>query len=254
MAKFTPFEAGRDMRLRMGSRNAFITPTAETVNALESYIRWCEAEVPSQLPHGISNLVKIMALTNQGVAREMSFGRDDPQQQHPEWAWRLPVRRISGTYYSSWQVRMVNAHTAELYNDSREAYYIEFGINPRGNGRRVRRPVRKLSLNKTMKLMMTTQAYHRIWVGIFADPKHRFSRGVGFTQIVQSPAGGHSRWEEISLHEARSMINRARYYGGSTMNKVAIRHNPRGGHSIVTQRLNAGGGRFTGRLRGRRLP
>lgn len=80
-----------------------------------------------------------------------------------------------------------------LYNSSREAYYIEFGISQVGFGgtrsvprRRIRRPVSKLSLIKTLQYMEETSAYHRIWVDIFKS-KHTHE---GFTQIIQSPAMG----------------------------------------------------------------
>ena len=250
MAKLTLYDAPRSM----GIRGRFIEPTQESINAIEDYIRWCEKEVPHDLPIAMGHLVRLMAILNQGVARELSFGRDDPNQEHPDWAWRVPVRRISGLYFASWKVRMVNRHTAELYNDSREAYFIEFGINPRGEGRRVRRPIRKLSLHKTMKLMMTTQAYHRIWAEIFADPKRRFKRGPGFTQILQSPAGGHSRWEEISPHDAMSVMRRAEHHGHSTFPAIRMVRKPGYGNVLQIRRQSRGQGRYTGPTLGRRLP
>lgn len=254
MARFTLYDVPKSMGLTgRGGQQAFITPTAESINAIEAYIRWAEFEVPSRLPRQMDNLVKLMAILNQGVAREMSWGVSDPQEKNPSAAWRLPVRRISGRYYMGWKVRSVRQGVAELYNNSREAYFIEFGINWLGAGRRVRRPIRKLSLNRTMKLMMTTQAYHRIWTGIFADPRRRFNRGVGFTQIVQSPGGGHQVWENISEHQVRSEITRNAKKGKASPN--LRRTVGRGGETIYQQRVGSSGqGRYTGRSRGRRLP
>jgi hypothetical protein len=254
VAKFVMFDIPKSMRLtgRKG-HEAFITPTADSINALEEYIRWAEIEVPSQLPRQMDNLVKLMAILNQGVARGMSWGVSDPQEQNPSAAWKLPVRRISGRYYMGWKVRSVRMGVAELYNNSREAYFIEFGINWLGADRRVRRPVRKLSLHKTMKLMMTTHAYHRIWSSIFADPKRRFHRGIGFTQIVQSPGGGHQVWENISLHEVESEIVRNAKQGKHSPNLRRVVG--RGGENIYQRRVGSSGqGRYTGRSRGRRLP
>lgn len=172
------------------SSRALIEPTVETINGLEEAIRWAEAEVPGNLRKYMNELVYVMALTNQGEARRMSFGPYDPSGHDTGAAWKLPVRRISQAYYLGWKVKQLRPGVWQLYNDSREAYYIEFGINWLGEGRRVRRPVRKLSLRRTMEVMMRTHAYHRVWVDIYANPRTRHRGGKGFTQIVQSPAKG----------------------------------------------------------------
>jgi hypothetical protein len=61
--------------------------------------------------------------------------------------------------------------------------------------------------------MARTGAYHRIWADMYYDPKNK--KGWGFTQIVQTPAGGH-------------------FEPGGT--------------------LNVGGGTYSGPMMGRRLP
>jgi hypothetical protein len=166
--------------------------TTDSINAIEHYIRWAES-VPGQMPRAMDILCRFMALVNQGIAQEMSYGAYDPQQRNPSQAWRIPVRRISQRYFYGWRVKRVGLGVWMLYNDSREAFYIEYGIhqNPRTgqvSGRRVRRPIRKLSLKRTLEAMMRTQAYHRVWAEIYVDKHHRISRG--FTQTVQSPAKG----------------------------------------------------------------
>jgi len=180
-----------------------LEPTPETFNGIEQALRWAEVEVPNYFPVYMNMLCATMALYNQGEARKMSFGPYDPHQQRPELAWRTPaegIRRISQRYYLGWKVHQKGPAHWELYNDSREAFYIEFGISQVGGSRfgtraryvpgaRIRRPVRKLSLRRTLEKMMTTQAYHRIWADIYANPRTRH-RGKGFTQIVQSPAMG----------------------------------------------------------------
>lgn len=159
------------------------------MNGIEAVIRWAEYETPRDLRDAMNALCFNMALVNQGIARKMSFGPSDPKMERPALAWKLPVRRITGRYYLGWKIRRRGPAHWELYNDSREAYFIEFGINWHGGNRRVRRPVRKLSLRKTMEFMMTTQMYHRVWVDAFSSPRHRH-RGVGFSQVVQSPGLG----------------------------------------------------------------
>lgn len=209
MANFVRFMSSR--------KGGFIEPTEDTINGLESLINWCENEVPSQLNFFMNELVFSMALVNQGFAREMSFGPYDPTGRggrneflgrtfsagtsgpatpHPifrhtassDLAWKIPVRRITGNYYLGWKVREVRPGVVQLYNDSREAYFIEFGINglPGTQGRLVRRPIRKLSLIKTLNYMAQTNAFHRVWADVF---KHK-GKGFGFTQVVQSPGMG----------------------------------------------------------------
>jgi hypothetical protein len=182
MARFTPFSHRGAMGL--------VEPTKETINAFEAIIRWAETEVPMQLQIWMGHLCQLMAFVNQGEARKMAFGPEDLAGSQKELAWRIPVRRISGRYYVGWKVRRITSSgltTAwQLYNDSREAYFIEFGINWLGEGRRVRRPVQRLSLQRTLDYMASTQSYHRVWAEIY---RHH-GKTVGFTQHIQSPRMG----------------------------------------------------------------
>jgi hypothetical protein len=180
MTRFIAYQAG--------GRGAILEPTKETIEAIENVIRWAENDTPRSLRDAMSSLVFNMALVNQKFARKMSFGPLDPSGTRSDLAWRVPVRRISERYYLGWKIREVSPTVFQLYNASREAYFIEFGINWLGAGRRVRRPVRKLTLRQTMEFMMTTRAYHRVWVDVFYSPKTH--RGKGFSQIVQSPGLG----------------------------------------------------------------
>lgn len=177
MSRFTPYS--------YQGKGGLLEPTKETIDGIEAAIRWAEVEVPMQLKQGMMQLCQVMAFTNQGFARKMSFGPEDPNGQNSELAWKIPVRRISSRYYLGWKVKPIRDGWA-VYNDSREAYFIEFGINWLGEGRRVRRPVQRLSLKKTMEKMQTSQAYHRIWSEIFRYRGHT----VGFSQRVQSPGMG----------------------------------------------------------------
>lgn len=251
MALFRAFTPGRQ-------RRGLIEITPQSINAIEQYIRWAEVEVPQQLPFVMDNLVHYMALMNQSFARKMAFGPYDPSGRNSSQAWRTPaqgIRRISQGYYLGWKVsRRGQAHYI-LYNNSKEAYFIEFGISTVGFGAnrrvpkgRIRRPVRKLSLLKTMNFMKTTQAFHRVWVDVY---KSRHSHG-GFYQIVQSPAGGHLRWENVSQHEAAGVVRRVVRSGKAGEYRKFVRATPLNGWQV--RRANRGGGTYGGPMLGRRLP
>ena len=197
-AAWSAKQAGTQVKMRQVRtmyehiRGGAIDVTPEFFNALEDYIRWTE-HVPREAPRAMDLLCRFMALTNLGIAQSMSAGPRDPRGERPQFAWRIPVRRISQRYFYGWKVKRIRVGAWMLYNDSREAFFIEFGIHrdPRTglvSGRRVRRPIRKLSLKRTLEAMMRTKVYHRIWAEIYVDK--RTKRHAGFTQIVQSPRMG----------------------------------------------------------------
>lgn len=230
------------------SKLGTMIPDKETFDALEEAIRWAEIDTPDALRFFMDKLCLHMAVLNQGEARKLSAGPLDPGMKNPNFAWRLPVRRISGDYLAGWKVKRKGKAFYILYNASREAYFIEYGINWLGEGRRVRRPVRKLSLRRTMERMMTTHAFHRVWCDMYSSPKYRH-RGRGFYQIVQSPAKGHTRWENISVHEAKGVIRRAAFRGETTTPRMR-----NVGGQLQIRRGNRGGGSYGGPRLGRRLP
>ncbi len=169
-----------------GRRQA-LAISVDTFNAIEEYIRWCES-TKMNLPRAMDILVRFMAYTHQGYAQKMSAGVYDPTERRKDLAWRIPVRRITEKYYLGWKVRRIGLGTWQLYNDSRQAFFIEFGIHV--SERRVRRPINKLAMRQTMTAMMRTQAYHRCWCEIYANPRRGRPRTRGFTQTVQSPGMG----------------------------------------------------------------
>lgn len=251
MARFIAFQPRGNLR-------GINEITSRTMSGVEAYIRWCENEVPGRVPYAMDQLVHYMALVNQGDARKMAFGPYDPQERDPSLAWRTPsqgIRRISQAYYLGWRIQKRRLAHYIVYNATREAYFIEFGIAQVGFGghaggkrhvpaQRIRRPVRKLSVLKTMQFMATSQAYHRIWVDIFRS-RHTHS---GFTQIIQSPAGGHSRWEDVTEHEAVGEVTRNARKGQFSPHVRAV------GNRFQIRRANKGGGSFTGPQLGRHLP
>lgn len=174
-----------------------------TFNSIEDWIRASEIAKRNIEP-GLDNLASLLAHTNQAFAMEYSAGPVDPRQRGTftghvgkgsgpgvthqsttsvNGAWKIPVRRITGKYYASWKVKRIRRGTWALINASREAYFIEYGINHVGTTkvityrggktflrgpRRVRRPIQKLSLMKTMKFAEQTDVAGRIWSQMFA--------------------------------------------------------------------------------------
>lgn len=91
-------------------------------------------------------------------------------------AWKIPVRRITGAYYAGWYAERLSPSVWMVSNKSREAYYIEFGINHAGTGLhstggrvRIRRPVLKLSVMEAMSFAAGTdfdiKAIAGLWRG-----------------------------------------------------------------------------------------
>jgi len=164
--------------------------SGETFEAIENYIRWCQL-VPKKFPGAMNHLVRMMSLVHLGFAQQYSLGPRDPRQQTPANAWKLPVRRISGRYFFGWKVRRVSMGVWQVYNDSREAFFIEYGIhrNPatgQVSGKRIRRPINKLSLQRTLRFLATTPVADRIWADIYFPPPGMRS-GKGYLWKMQSP-------------------------------------------------------------------
>lgn len=136
----------------------------------------------------IGVLAMILARANQKFAMEMSAGPVDPRQQNPNAAWKKPVRRITSHYYQGWTVRRVAPGIWQLYNPTREAYYIEYGIHT--SAKRVRRPIRKLSLIKTLRWADTIGVGNFVWEEIFGPLRIRGAARRGSGLINVSPQSG----------------------------------------------------------------
>jgi hypothetical protein len=151
-----------------------------STETLEQIDEWIEAARATRrnMQFGIDALTMILARTQQAFAQEYSAGPVDPRMQNPGAAWKIPVRRISLRYYKGWKVRRMAPGMWMTYNDSREAFFIEFGIHPTGSKRstkagniytmRVRRPIRKLSTIKTLRFADQTRVGDKIWEQSFA--------------------------------------------------------------------------------------
>lgn len=196
---------GKGSGRRLRPRGSFEI-SEQTFEHIEEWIQAAE-ETGRNARFGINALAMLMARTNQAIAMEMSRGPNDPQERNPDLAWKIPVRRISSRYYKGWKVRRLAPGVWMLYNDTREAWFIEYGINHVGQGfqvtyrdgrtyikgsRRVRRPIRKMSLLRTLKSVDQTRAGERVWEAIFAPfrpGKVYRKRGGTIMDQVQSVEG-----------------------------------------------------------------
>lgn len=186
MSEFAAYRRGTIM----GQRTGALTLDGSTFEAIENYIQWSR-RVPKKFPGAMNHLVRMMAMVHIGFAQQYSLGPMDARQQTPALAWKIPVRRISGRYFFGWKVRRVGLGVWQAYNDSREAFFIEFGIhrNPatgRVASRRIRRPINKLAMQRTLRFLATTAVANRVWADIYYPPPG-MRKGKGYLWTMQSP-------------------------------------------------------------------
>ena len=161
---------------------------------LEKFLKEIDAYISDidltrrQFRYGMNAYVAILAHMMRTEASQRSRGPYDPQQAHPQQAWKIPVRRISGAYFLNWKMRRLAPGVWQVYNDSREAYFIEYGIHK--SGRRVRRPINKLSLIATLRRADAAGVGYRVWEGIFGPLRGRYSAKRGGLLVHQGPQSG----------------------------------------------------------------
>lgn len=157
------------------------------LNEIEDYLRDMET-VTRKFRYGMNALVMILAKAQQGFAQEYSRGPVDPRATNKGAAWKIPVRRITSHYYQGWQAKRVAPGVWITFNATREAYFIEFGIHTSAG--RVRRPIRKLSLMRTLHFADTSRVGPRVWEEVYGPMRGTRFRGRGSGIIgegVQSP-------------------------------------------------------------------
>lgn len=191
-------------------RGGFVGITTNMFDAVEEFLQDFRHSMLNW-QYGEQALVMLLAKTSQGFAQQMSRGPNvgpsggsqmeltgrrfvvdssGTATPSPQWrgqAWRIPVRRITSRYYQGWKVRRIAPNIWELYNESREAYFIEFGIHPT-SPYRVRRPVRKMAALKTIRFAQQTKAGHRILDSVFGNPPGTQAGIAYYTRLFpQSP-------------------------------------------------------------------
>jgi len=158
---------------------SLFTVTEKSLASLDAYISDLE-QVGENFPIGMDMLVSLLARADRDYSKAMSLGPLDPRQQLPAAAWKIPVRRITSRYYYGWKIQRVARGVYRVYNDTREAWYIEYGIHT--SPRRVIRPVRRRALTLTLKFADQTKAGERVWEMVFGPMRVGGSgrpRGVG---------------------------------------------------------------------------
>lgn len=124
------------------------------------------ARIAESVHWALDAVIMGYAYVTVGFAQKKSAGVIDPQEKNKAAAWLVPVRRISGQYYMGWRAERLAPSVWQVTNDSREAYYIEFGINHSGTGKassggganvRVRRPILKLSIMEAVAFAAGSQ-------------------------------------------------------------------------------------------------
>jgi hypothetical protein len=166
-----------------GVGQTMISFDASFFEAIENFIQQTR-RMQRGVPVAMRRLALFGAATQLAEAQKRSLGPLDPQQRLDSAAWQVPVRRISGRYFFGWKVRRVGPTAYAMYNDSREAYFIEFGIHT--SNRRIRRPILKLSLKYAVEFLRTTAVGHRIWAELAMPPPGK-RVGKGFIWRMQSP-------------------------------------------------------------------
>jgi len=126
--------------------------TLASIRSIEDYIMDNRFSI-DKLRYGMDTLVRVLITVVQSEARKRSAGPVAPRWRSvPAFAYKIPVQRITGRYYQGWTIRRVrNAHWM-LYNDSYEAWLIEYGIHMR-----VRRPILKQSFMAMLQFIQTTR-------------------------------------------------------------------------------------------------
>lgn len=153
------------------NQNSVVFIRSSTFDQIDDFIRDLQM-VGRSIQPGMEILTSMLAYTNQSFAQRMSAGPIDPTMRMKSAAWKIPVRRITGRYYKGWKTKRLKPGLWMVYNDSREAYYIEHGIHPHGTKAyrkdggtyriRVRRPVGKLSVIKTLRFVDQTRVSDRV--------------------------------------------------------------------------------------------
>lgn len=178
----------------------------KTFENIENFIADNEAS-KEKVQQGIDLLVRAMVLAIKGFAQEKSGGPLAPRQRSvAALANRIPVQRITGRYYAGWTQRRLGHARWMVFNDAKEAWYVEYGIH-----QRVRRPVLKMSLIGMLGMLQTTRTGDRFMEWVLRPRRNSKGQFVPFGQRVGSGvlSEGHSYTET---------------FGGSKSGKVASIH------------------------------
>lgn len=135
------------------------TISRKTFDKIDEYIQDNQASI-QRSQFGIDTLVQGIVVLVRSNAMKRSFGPVAPgRRSSPALANRIPVQRITGTYYAGWYVRRIGQGRWAVGNSSFEAYLIETGMF-----QRTRRPILKMSVMQMLQFLQTTRVIEQ-----FAD-------------------------------------------------------------------------------------
>jgi len=167
----------------------------KTFEQLEDWMRDV-ASTRERADEGMDMLIQTMALATKAGAQRRSMGPVAARKRSvPSLAYRIPVQRITGGYFAGWTHQRVGRMHWRVYNDSREAYFIETGLYMR-----VRRPILKMSVLGMLQMIQTTRTAERMadWVLLpLRDNSGRFQsfskRSAAIRKQMTLASGGEGR-------------------------------------------------------------
>lgn len=160
---------------------AAFTITRQTFRDIENFIADNKAS-QMRARFGMDALINLCVLTVKAAAQKQSMGPVAPNRRsNPAFAYRVPVQRITGRYFAGWRVRKLGNATWMLYNESKEAYLIEYGLYMRQ-----RRPVLANSVIEMLRLLQTTQTGERFMDWILAPRRDAAGKFVSFESRLGS--------------------------------------------------------------------
>lgn len=166
------------------------TFSRKTFESIENAIADNQASV-AKMNAGIDLLVRGVILVVKGGAEARSRGPVAPRKRSvPALAYKIPVQRITGAYYAGWTQRRLGMGHWVVYNDTLEAYLIEYGIF-----QRVRRPILKMAVLGMLKFLQSTSTIERFMDYVIAPKRNdrgqfqSFQSRMAGTETVAQGAG-----------------------------------------------------------------
>lgn len=138
-----------------------------TFEELEDWIRDNEASI-IKANQGMDALTRLLILVVKGNAQSKTMGPVAVNRRsNPALAHRIPVQRITGRYFAGWTVKRLRNGVWMVYNETRAAYVVEFGI-----GQRQRRPILKTSVLDMLRFVQATRTGDRFVDWVFAPRRN----------------------------------------------------------------------------------
>jgi hypothetical protein len=159
------------------SKNPMTVPgkvglTRQTFNDLADRIEGFK-QTQREFQQGMNLIVRTLAMAHKGRAQMLSYGGRDA----PPWTIPVPVRR--GDYLKGWRAMKIGNGAWAVFNVSREAFYIEHGINPR-SAHPIPRRILKTSAIDTLRFVQRTRVASMFAADILGPLRDRRGRFRSF--------------------------------------------------------------------------